>query len=155
MEGGLWLAETVEQLTERGIPVCCHLGLTPQSVHHFGGYKVQGRDQVSAVNIVASARQLEAAGAQLIVLECIPMDLAAEITEELTIPTIGIGAGPHCDGQVLVLHDMLGINPYLDRLTFARNFMTDNTASIKDAIKGYVDAVKAKDFPSEAESFSK
>ena len=126
LEGGEWLYESIKALTQQGIPVCGHLGLTPQSVHVFGGFKIQGREQSQADKMVSDAKALEAAGAQLLVLECIPSELAKRITDELNIPTIGIGAGSDCDGQVLVSHDFLGItkdfNPrflrrYLDLLT--------------------------------------
>ena len=109
LEGGAWLAETVRMLTERAVPVCGHLGLTPQSVNIFGGYKVQGRDEAAAERLLADALALEAAGAQLMVLECVPVSLAQRITQALTIPVIGIGAGNVTDGQILVMHDAFGI----------------------------------------------
>ena len=108
LEGGEPMAETIAFLDERGVPVCAHLGLTPQSVHKLGGYGVQGKDEDSAAELMADAKLLEEAGASLLVLEAVPQSLAAEVTQALTIPTIGIGAGPDCDGQVLVLQDMLG-----------------------------------------------
>jgi 3-methyl-2-oxobutanoate hydroxymethyltransferase len=107
LEGGEWLAETVHLLTERGIPVCGHVGLTPQSVHKLGGYKVQGKEEQAAAQMIADAKALESAGAELIVVECVPSSLGRELSEVLDIPVIGIGAGPDTDAQVLVLHDML------------------------------------------------
>lgn len=111
LEGGAWLSETVRCLTERAVPVCGHLGLTPQSVNIFGGYKVQGREQAAADTLISDALALERAGAQLLVLECVPVSLARHITAELSIPVIGIGAGAGTDGQILVMHDALGITP--------------------------------------------
>lgn len=145
LEGGAPMAETVRFLAERGIPVCGHIGLTPQSVHQFGGYRVQGRDKASAERLRADARLLEEAGASLIVLEAVPAALAKAISTELAIPTIGIGAGPDCDGQILVLYDMLGLYP---RPTpkFAKNFM-QGAGSIEEAVRRYVDAVKNRTFP--------
>ncbi len=145
LEGGRWLVETFEILTTRGIPVCAHLGLTPQSVRRLGGYKIQGRDQNSAERIFEDALLLEKAGAQLLVLEGIPKILGKRITEALKIPTIGIGAGPDCDGQVLILHDLLGLirgKP----LTFAKNFLQDS-GNILEAFKAYREAVKSGSFP--------
>ena len=153
LEGGHWLLDTISQLTERGIPVCAHLGLTPQSVDALGGYKVQGRDEVSAKQILDDALALEKAGAKLLVLECVPSTLAKNISESLKIPTIGIGAGKDTDGQVLVLHDMLGLNADFQP-KFVRNFMQDDSAhSVADAINNYVNAVKQKSFPEEKHSF--
>lgn len=152
LEGGRTVVDTVRFLTERGIPVCGHLGLTPQSVHQLGGYRIQGRDAAAAERIRVDARALEQAGAGLLVLEAIPSGLAKTVTEELAIPTIGIGAGVHCDGQVLVLQDLLGIYP---RPTpkFAKNFM-QGADSIEAAIKAYVAAVRAGEFPGPEHSFS-
>lgn len=153
LEGGHWLLDTISQLTERGIPVCAHLGLTPQSVDALGGYKVQGRDEVSAKQILDDALALEKAGAKLLVLECVPSKLAKTISESLKIPTIGIGAGKDTDGQVLVLHDMLGLNTDFQP-KFVRNFMQDDSvSSVADAISHYVNAVKQKSFPEEKHSF--
>ena len=152
MEGGKWLLETVDEMTQRGIPVCGHLGLTPQSVHQFGGYRVQGRNNKQAQTIIKDAVALQSAGARLLVLECIPSTLADEITKALHIPTIGIGAGPHTDGQVLVLHDMLGLTPGKP-LSFVRNFMQDASGSIQDAIAAYHQAVKDRSFPGPEHSF--
>jgi 3-methyl-2-oxobutanoate hydroxymethyltransferase len=145
MEGGRWLAPTVEFLVQRDVPVCGHLGLTPQSVHAFGGYKVQGRGDDDAARILADAEALAAAGAGLLVLEMVPAALAGAITRAISTPTIGIGAGPDCAGQVLVLYDMLAIYPgKLPR--FVRNFM-DGSASVEAAVTAYVRAVKDGSFP--------
>ena len=148
LEGGGWTAEAVRFLTERGVPVCAHLGLTPQSVHALGGYRIQGKTDEAAATLKAHARELADAGAALLVLELIPSALAAEVTATLPIPTIGIGAGVDCSGQVLVLHDMLGITRgKLPR--FVKNFMAGND-SIEHAIRSYVAEVKAKTFPDNA-----
>jgi len=144
LEGGAAMVPTVKFLTERGIPVCAHVGLTPQSVHQLGGYKVQGRDEASAQRIREDAKALEQAGAGLIVLEAMPAALARTISQDLSIPTIGIGAGPDCDGQILVLQDMLGLTPTPPK--FVKNFM-DGAGSIEQAVKNYVAAVKARIFP--------
>lgn len=144
LEGGAPMVPTVKFLTERGIPVCGHLGLTPQSVNQLGGYRVQGRDEKAAEQIRKDAKLLEAAGAGLIVLEAMPAALAKTISQELTIPTIGIGAGVDCDGQILVLQDMLGLYPKPPK--FTKNFM-DGAGSIEVAVKNYVAAVKACSFP--------
>jgi len=145
MEGGSWLADTIRGLVERGIPVCAHLGLTPQSVHLFGGFKVQGRDQDKALEMIEQAKELEQAGAQLLVLECIPEGLGKAITEAVSIPTIGIGAGKETDGQILVMHDALGIScSYMPK--FSRNFLID-TGDIKKAVELYISEVSAGAFP--------
>ena len=146
LEGGRTQAETVRQLAARGIPVCAHLGLQPQSVHKLGGYRVQGRAPEAARAMLEDARTLEAAGADLMVLECVPSALGREITAALAIPVIGIGAGPGCDGQVLVLYDALGITP--GRVPrFARNFLTDGR-DVRGAVQAYVEAVRTGAFPS-------
>ncbi len=145
LEGGAWLAPTVEMLTRAGIPVCAHLGLTPQSVFALGGYRVQGRTPEAADRLLADALALQAAGATMLVLEMVPATLAGEVTRRLAIPTIGIGAGAACSGQVLVLHDMLDVYPGR-RPRFVRNFMT-GAGSVRGAIEAYRDAVKAHDFP--------
>jgi 3-methyl-2-oxobutanoate hydroxymethyltransferase len=150
MEGGAWLAESVRFLVERGIPVCAHLGLTPQSVHQLGGHKVQAKTTAEADKLKADALTLQAAGASLLVLEMIPAALAKEVTELLAIPTIGIGAGVHCSGQVLVMHDMLGVGSR--KLRMARNFM-EGAGSIEGAVRAYVAAVKNKSFPAPENSF--
>ncbi len=144
LEGGAWLADTVSALTQRGMPVCAHLGLLPQSVHQLGGYRVQGRDAGSAQTLLADARTLEQAGAGLLVLECVPGALAQQVAQALTIPVIGIGAGAGCDGQVLVLYDVLGLSAKPPR--FAKNFLT-GVADIPAAVAAYVSAVKAGEFP--------
>ena len=145
LEGGTWLAPSVEFLVARGIPVCGHLGLQPQSLHRFGGYKVQGKTEPSAQTLREDTRALTLAGMELLVLELVPAALAAALTAEHSVPTIGIGAGPGCSGQVLVLYDMLGIYPGKPA-RFVRNFMT-GADSIEDAIAAYVKAVKQADFP--------
>lgn len=145
LEGGAWLADTVRFLTDRAVPVCAHLGLTPQSVHQMGGYKVQGKTIESADQLKADAQLLQAAGAAMLVLEAIPSGLGKEVTDMLAIPTIGIGAGPHCSGQVLVMHDMLGVFPGR-KARFVRNFM-DGQATIEAAVSAYVQAVKEGSFP--------
>ena len=148
LEGGGWTAETVRFLVERGIPVCAHLGLTPQSVHALGGYRIQGRNDEAAATLLRHARELADAGAAMLVLELMPAAVAKQITDALDIPVIGIGAGVACSGQVLVLHDMLGItHGKLPR--FVRNFM-EGSAGIGDAITRYVADVKARRFPDDS-----
>ncbi|MEE8057679.1 MAG: 3-methyl-2-oxobutanoate hydroxymethyltransferase [Pseudomonadales bacterium] len=151
LEGGEWLLESIKAMTERGIPVCTHLGLTPQSVHALGGFKVQGRDSSQATTILEDAKKVEAAGASLLVLECIPSTLAAEISQVLTIPVIGIGAGAATDAQVLVLHDMLGLSAHSPK--FVHNFLADN-CDVQSALSAYNEAVKGGIFPEEKHSFS-
>jgi 3-methyl-2-oxobutanoate hydroxymethyltransferase len=151
LEGGEAMVETVRFLTGRGIPVCGHLGLTPQSVHQLGGYRVQGKETAAAEKLLEDAAALEQAGAAMIVLEAIPALLAAEITAALSIPTIGIGAGAACSGQVLVLHDMLDVYPG-KKARFVKNFM-QGAASIADAVARYVAEVKAGSFPAQEHSF--
>ena len=151
MEGGAWLIDTIKALVERGIPVCAHLGLTPQSVNVFGGFKVQGRQEAQAQQMIQGAQALEAAGAQLLVLECIPASLGKAITEAVNIPTIGIGAGKDTDGQILVKHDALGIScSYMPK--FSRNFLKD-TGDIKKAVELYISEVSNGNFPGEAHIF--
>ncbi|MBU0752792.1 MAG: 3-methyl-2-oxobutanoate hydroxymethyltransferase [Gammaproteobacteria bacterium] len=146
LEGGAVMAETVHFLVERGVPVCAHIGLTPQSVHALGGYRVQGRGEEGAARMKADAAALEQAGAALMVLEMVPAALAADITRSLAAcATIGIGAGKDCDGQVLVLHDMLGVYPG-KKGRFVRDFMVD-AQSIDGAVVAYVKAVKDGSFP--------
>jgi 3-methyl-2-oxobutanoate hydroxymethyltransferase len=145
LEGGAWLAPTVEFLVARGIPVCGHLGLQPQSVHRLGGYRVQGKTDASAQALRDDAQGLAAAGIDLLVLEMVPAALAGEVTDQHRVPTIGIGAGPRCSGQVLVLYDMLGIYPGKPA-RFVRNFMTGN-GDVEAAVAGYVRAVKDGSFP--------
>ncbi|WP_211453402.1 3-methyl-2-oxobutanoate hydroxymethyltransferase [Collimonas antrihumi] len=151
IEGGAWLAPTVCFLTERAIPVCCHLGLTPQSVHQMGGYKVQGKSTAAAEQLKADALALQEAGASLLVLEAIPAALGKEVSDLLRIPTIGIGAGPDCSGQVLVMHDLMGVFPG-HKARFVKNFMEGQT-SIDAAVLAYVGAVKDKSFPAPEHCF--
>lgn len=150
LEGGAWLEDTVALLAERGVPVCAHLGLTPQSVHKLGGYRVQGRDEEAAARMEEDARLLAAAGADLLVLECVPTPLAARISRELNIPVIGIGAGPDTDAQVLVLYDMLGISPRAPK--FSHNFLAD-TGDIQQALEAFARAVRDGTFPGPEHSF--
>ena len=151
LEGGAVMLETVRFLTSRGIPVCAHIGLTPQSVHQLGGYRVQGREEAAAKILLADALALEQAGAGLIVLEAMPALLAAEVTAQLTIPAIGIGAGANCSGQVLVLYDMLDIYPG-KKPRFVKNFM-QGADSIAQAVGCYVAEVKDGRFPALENSF--
>jgi len=151
LEGGGWLVETVQILTERGIPVCAHLGLTPQSVHQIGGYRVQGKTERGAACIRDDAVALQTAGASLLILECVPGNLAAEITALLDIPVIGIGAGVECDGQVLVLYDILGITPGKPP-SFSKDFLQE-TGSIPAALSAFVSAVKGGTFPGPEHTF--
>lgn len=151
LEGGARIVEIVHELTAQGIPVCGHLGLLPQSVHQLGGYRVQGREREAAHAMLEDARGLEAAGAALLVLECVPSELGREITRAVSIPVIGIGAGPDCDGQVLVLQDMLGITPG-KRPKFSKDFMAGQT-SIQAAVRAYVQAVKDRSFPAPEHCF--
>lgn len=144
MEGGVWLSDSISMLVERGIPVCAHLGLTPQSVNAFGGFKVQGRTPKEAKSILADAVEIQDAGAGLLVLECIPAALAADISSKLDIPVIGIGAGAGTDAQVLVLHDLLGLSPRTPR--FVRNFM-QGEVSVQAALAAFIAAVKSGAFP--------
>lgn len=144
LEGGQWLNNTISTLVCGGIPVCAHIGLTPQSVNTLGGYKVQGRSAEQAEQLMEDAIALETAGAQIVLMECVPSALAAKVDAALSIPTIGIGAGPNTTGQVLVLHDMLGLNSRPAR--FVKNFMTD-ASSIQDALHLFNAAVKNGDFP--------
>ena len=151
LEGGSWLIDTVKHLTDRSIPVCAHLGLTPQSVHQLGGFKVQGKTEAAAEKLKADALALQDAGATMLVLEAIPAQLAKEVTQLLNIPTIGIGAGVDCSGQVLVMQDMLGIGlPEAKKPRFVKNFMTDKDGAhrtIEEAVKAYVMETKNNLFP--------
>jgi 3-methyl-2-oxobutanoate hydroxymethyltransferase len=151
LEGGASMVETVRFLTERGIAVCGHIGLTPQSVHQLGGYRVQGKESADAQRLLQDAVALEQAGAGMLVLEAIPSLLAAEISAQLTIPTIGIGAGVACSGQVLVLHDMLDIYPG-KKARFVKNYM-QGASSIAQAVANYVAEVKNGNFPTQEHSF--
>ncbi|TFW25539.1 3-methyl-2-oxobutanoate hydroxymethyltransferase [Massilia arenosa] len=145
IEGGEWVADTVRFLGERAVPVCAHIGLTPQFVHQLGGYKVQGKTTEGAEQLKRDALALQSAGASMVVLEAIPAGLGREVTELLSIPTIGIGAGPDCSGQVLVMHDLLGVFPGR-KARFVKNFM-DGQTSIEAAVSAYVAAVKDGSFP--------
>lgn len=151
LEGGAAMLDTVRFLTSRGIPVCAHIGLTPQSVHQLGGYRVQGRESAAAQQLRDDAAALEQAGAGMLVLEMVPALLAAEITAQLTIPTIGIGAGAACSGQVLVLYDMLDIYPG-KKARFVKNYM-QGAASISDAVNLYVAEVRNGTFPAPEHCF--
>ena len=152
LEGGDWQIDIIQYLVERSVPVCAHLGLLPQSVHILGGYKVQGKSKDAASLMLEQAIACEQAGAQMIVLEAIPSSLGKLITESLTIPTIGIGAGTNCSGQVLVLQDMLGISPGKPP-KFVKNFMDGHT-SIEAAVKAYVREVKSGKFPGPEHGFA-
>jgi 3-methyl-2-oxobutanoate hydroxymethyltransferase len=152
LEGGDWQIDIIQYLVERSVPVCAHLGLLPQSVHVLGGYKVQGKSKDAASLMVEQAIACEQAGAQMIVLEAIPSSLGKIITESLSIPTIGIGAGADCSGQVLVLQDMLGISPGKPP-KFVKNFLDGHT-SIEAAVKAYVREVKSGKFPGPEHGFA-
>ncbi len=152
MEGGDWLCESIRHLTRNGVPVCGHLGLTPQSVHVFGGFKVQGRDEFHAQEIYRQALELQAAGIQLLVLECVPVALAERISKALRIPVIGIGAGPATDGQILVMHDAFGITSgYVPK--FTKNFLAE-TGDMRAAIRLYVQQVSEGTFPGPEHCFN-
>lgn len=151
LEGTDWLVDSIRALSDRGVPVCAHLGLTPQFVNKFGGYKVQGRGERDAGLMVQHARMLEQAGADVLLLECVPSPLAARITEAVETPVIGIGAGPETDGQVLVMHDMLDITPGR-KPRFVKNFMAGQS-SVKDAVEAYVKAVREGRFPAPEHGF--
>ena len=153
VEGAAWLAESIRLLAERGIPVCAHLGLTPQAVNLLGGYKVQGRGDAQARQLRADAVALEQAGVAMLLLECVPSELAAEITQAVKIPVIGIGAGSDTDGQVLVLHDMLGLSLSGRVPKFVKNFM-EGQSSVQGALAAYVREVKAVSFPAAEHGFS-
>ena len=151
LEGGAWIANTTRLLAERGIPVCAHMGLTPQSVNRIGGFHVQGRDTSQARSIIEEAQLLEESGASLLLLECVPVTLAKTITELLEIPVIGIGAGPETDGQIMVLYDVLGISPITPK--FVKNFLTESEDGIPGAVNAYVAAVKNGRFPAPEHCF--
>jgi 3-methyl-2-oxobutanoate hydroxymethyltransferase len=151
LEGGSWLCETVAMLTDRAVPVCGHLGLTPQSVNIFGGYKVQGRGEAAANQLLEDALALEKAGMQLLVLECVPVELARRVTEQLAIPVIGIGAGSATDGQILVMHDAFGITGgHIPK--FAKDFLAE-AGDIRDAVRLYVKEVAEGKYPGLEHSF--
>ena len=153
LEGAGRKLDVIRFLVEREIPVCAHLGLTPQSVLRLGGYKVQGRDERAAQQLRDDARAVTEAGASLLVLECVPAQVAADISAAIASPTIGIGAGPRCDGQVLVLHDLLGINSGHRRPKFVQDFLAEG-GSIDGAIRAFVDAVRDGRFPDAAHSYA-
>lgn len=150
LEGAGPVLDVIRGLVDKGIPVCGHLGLQPQSIEQYGGYKVQGRDSDDAERILNDALAVEAAGAELLVLECVPRALAGSISRALKLPVIGIGAGVDCDGQILVLHDILGISSYIPRM--ANDFL-QHGGSVRDAITAYVQAVRSGDFPGAGHSF--
>ncbi len=152
LEGTDWMKDTIEALSERGVPVCAHLGLTPQFVNKFGGYKVQGRDEKAAEAMIEHACELEAAGADVILLECVPAGLAERITQILDVPVIGIGAGNSTDGQILVMHDMFGISAnYMPK--FSKNFLAE-TGDMHKAVAAYIADVEAGRFPDEAHTIA-
>ncbi len=151
LEGGRWLCEATSMLAERGIPVCAHMGLTPQTINKLGGYRVQGRTRESALEMIEDARRLEEAGASMLLLECVPTVLAQEITANAGIPVIGIGAGPHTDAQVLVMHDILGITPGRTP-RFVKNFLAES-GSIQEAFELYAKQVKDGTFPAPEHGF--
>ncbi len=151
MEGGTWLSDTISMLVERGIPVCAHLGLTPQSVNTLGGFKVQGRTPKEAKSILADSVEIKDAGASLLVLECVPSHLGTDLSRKLDIPVIGIGAGAGTDAQVLVMHDLLGLSGHTAR--FVHNFMAGQT-TIQGGLKSFVDAVKAGKYPQEEHTYT-
>ena len=151
LEGSGWASEVIRALSERDVPVCAHLGLTPQSVHKLGGFRVQGREEAAAEHLKSAAREVQDAGADLLVLECVPAALAAEITRSLSIPTIGIGAGVDCDGQVLVMYDLIGLGTGR-RPRFVKNFLAGHD-SIVGALTAYANAVRAREFPGAEHSY--
>lgn len=151
LEGAGWTLDVINALAERDIPVCAHLGLTPQSVHKLGGYRVQGREAAHATQLRQDALDVQGAGADLLVLECVPAALAAQISAELAIPTIGIGAGRDCDGQILVLYDALGITPG-KRPRFSKDFLA-GAGSINAALLSYVEEVRSSTFPAAEHSY--
>lgn len=151
VEGEAWMAEGIRELTRRGVPVCAHLGLTPQTVYQLGGYKVQGRDAAQAERIIHDAQVLVEAGASVILLECVPASLGKAVTDALDVPVIGIGAGPDTDGQILVMHDVLGVT-HGRTPRFVKNFMAD-ADSIQTAFEAYHNAVKTRTFPAPEHGF--
>lgn len=151
VEGGEWLTESIAGLRQRGVPVCGHIGLTPQSVHVFGGFKIQGKGEEAAQQLVDSAIALVDAGIQLLVLECVPTEVGRRITEAVSIPVIGIGAGVHTDGQILVMHDMLGVSAnYMPK--FSKNYL-QSSGDLRGAVSQYIEEVKTGTFPSKEHSF--
>jgi 3-methyl-2-oxobutanoate hydroxymethyltransferase len=154
LEGGRWIAESTRLLVERGIPVCAHMGLTPQSINRFGGFRVQGRNPDQAQAILEEAACLEQAGASLLLLEAVPQQLAERITRQLHIPVIGIGAGKHVDGQIMVMHDLLGVTPPGIKVPkFVKNFLAESEDGIRGAFAAYLRAVKTGSFPGPEHSY--
>lgn len=151
LEGGQSEEKIVRKLSKEGVPVCAHIGLQPQLIHKLGGYKVQGRDEATANLMLDDALKLQDAGADALLLECVPAPLAARITESIEIPVIGIGAGVDCDGQILVLHDILGLTPKAP--SFSKDFLIEN-GTIQKAVRAYVEQVKDGTFPSPEQSFN-
>ncbi|UYG07959.1 3-methyl-2-oxobutanoate hydroxymethyltransferase [Halomonas sp. M4R1S46] len=151
VEGEAWMADGIRELTRRGVPVCAHLGLTPQTVYQLGGYKVQGRNADQASRILEDARTLVEAGASVILLECVPASLGRAVAEALEVPVIGIGAGPDVDGQILVMHDVLGVTTGRSP-RFVKNYMAE-ADDIQDAFRRYHEDVKARRFPAEEHCF--
>ncbi len=152
LEGAGWLEETVSLLKRNGVPVCVHLGLTPQAVNAFSGYRVQGRDQEQAESMIRDARALEQAGADLVLLECVPREVTARLVDSVGVPVIGIGAGPECHGQVLVVHDMLGLTDGKPP-RFVKDFMAETGADVPTALRAYDEAVKSGHFPADEHCF--
>ena len=153
LEGGEWMADTTHFLQQRGIPVCAHIGLTPQSVNAFGGYRVQGKGDAAAQVLLNDARAHEAAGADIVLMECVPAELGKQVTQALACPTIGIGAGVDCDGQVLVLHDLLGLDTGHRKPKFVKDFLAEG-GSVAGAIRAYADAVRDGSFPGPEQTFN-
>lgn len=151
LEGSDWVLDVIAALVARDVPVCAHIGLTPQSVNKFGGFRVQGKQPDAAEKLLADAQRIAQAGADLLVLECVPAALAAEITRTITIPTIGIGAGVDCDGQILVLHDLLGVTPG-KRPRFSKDFLHGRD-SVAAAVSAYIEDVRALKFPAPEHSY--
>lgn len=151
LEGDVRVMDSISHLARYGIPVCAHIGLLPQSVYKLGGYRVQGREEASAAQMVDHARRLQDAGADVLLMECVPAALGQRVTESLDIPTIGIGAGPHCDGQVLVLQDVIGVSSGL-KPRFAKNFLT-GCDSVKGAVENYIRQVKNGEYPAPEHCF--
>ena len=153
LEGGAWLSETARLLSERGIPVCAHMGLTPQSINHLGGYRVQGRDPGQGQLIIDEAKVLQQAGASLILIECVPARLGQQLASELDVPVIGIGAGASTDGQILVWHDLLGLYPG-KTAKFVKNYLKGNPNGVQGALADYVEEVKSGKFPAAEHCYS-
>lgn len=152
LEGGAWLAESTKLLVERGIPVCAHMGLTPQSINHLGGYRVQGRDPEQAQSMIDEALILQESGASILLLECVPVELGERITQTLRIPVIGIGAGKYTDGQIMVWHDLLGLYPGRPA-KFVKNYLENNQRGVQGAIYDFSQAVITGNFPDEEHSY--